>query len=92
MRTHALILFCLCAALPAGADCYADYKAKQDDPLRLAYGVAKIDGPCSVPSARTELSGRLERAGWTLLTVLGTFDESGLAERQSSAGDHYLSF
>jgi len=29
-------------ALPAQAECYADYKAKQDDPLRLHYGVAQV--------------------------------------------------
>jgi hypothetical protein len=35
----ALSLF-LAAAQPAAAACYADYKAKQDAPLRLHYGVS----------------------------------------------------
>lgn len=85
-------LFLIASAASAAADCYVDYKAKQDDPLRLAYGVAKIDGACTVDAARAELSGRLAAAGWTLLTVIGTFDETGLEERRDSAGDHYLSF
>lgn len=76
----------------AGASCYADYKAKQDDPLRLAYGVAEITGPCTVADARSELTARLGQAGWTLLTVIGTFDETGLEERRDSAADHYLSY
>lgn len=77
---------------PAMAGCYADYKAKQDDPLRLAYGVAELRGACTVANARDELTPRLAQGGWTLLTVLGTFDDSGLEERRDSAGDHYLSF
>lgn len=79
-------------ASSAEAGCYVDYKAKQDDPLRLAYGVAEINGACTVADASNELAPRLAQGGWTLLTILGTFDESGLEERQSSAGDHYLSF
>ena len=46
------IFFPFCIALLVGlggpamaADCYADYKAKQDNPLRLHYGVAKVTGP-----------------------------------------------
>ena len=37
-------LLALMLAGPAQAECYADYKAKQDDPLRLHYGVAQVSG------------------------------------------------
>ncbi len=40
----AALLVSLALALPAQASCYVDYKAKQDAPLRLAYGVAEIVG------------------------------------------------
>ena len=50
-------------ALPAHAECYADYKAKQDDPLRLHYGVAEV-AACDKGGAEAELSGRLAAAGW----------------------------
>ena len=73
------------------ADCYADYKAKQDNPLRLHYGVAEVS-QCSKRAAEAELSKRLERNGWTLLNVVSVFDASGLSERKQSAGPNYLRF
>jgi hypothetical protein len=90
---NALILSLL-LALPAAveAGCYADYKAKQEDPLRLHYGVAEISGDCSKKSAKKELKPRLKHAGWTLLNVVSVFDESGLEERKTSAGNNYLRY
>lgn len=79
------------AAPAVASDCYADYKAKQDNPLRLHYGVAKVSN-CSKSAAEDELSQRLARHGWTLLNVMSVFDESGLAERKESAGRNYLRF
>ncbi|WP_298916809.1 hypothetical protein [uncultured Roseobacter sp.] len=73
------------------ADCYADYKAKQDNPLRLHYGVAQIS-ECSKGAAKAELSARLAAQGWTLLNIVSVFDESGLAKRKQSAGPNYLRF
>lgn len=87
---------CLLAALilaptVLAAECYADYKAKQDNPLRLHYGVARIS-QCSKAAAQAELSARLAANGWTLLNVLSVFDAGGLAERKASAGPNYLRF
>lgn len=76
----------------AQAACYADYKAKQDDPLRLHYGVAELRGDCSVRSAESQLRGRLENAGWQLLNVLSVFDDAGLEERKESAGEFFLRY
>lgn len=78
------------AALAADAACFADYKAKQDDPLRLHYGVAQIKGACTMAAARAELEDRLLSEGWSLLNVLAVFDEAGLDERKESAGEYYL--
>lgn len=92
------ILSLLSAALIAGplpaaaAGCYADYKAKQDNPLRLHYGVAQINGACNAGSAQAELSARLAAQGWTLLNILSVFGEDGLAQRRDSAGSNYLRF
>ncbi|WP_116597989.1 hypothetical protein [Primorskyibacter marinus] len=90
---HALILTLL-LALPAvaQADCYADYKAKRDAPLRLHYGVARITGACSQSAAQAQLTPRLAADGWTLLTILSVFDDVGLAERRDSAGQYYLRY
>ncbi|WIV50675.1 hypothetical protein QQG91_13570 [Marivivens sp. LCG002] len=92
-HTMPLTLLLICTGTLANAACYADYKAKQDDPLRLQYGVAQISGEdCSVEMAEAELSPKLAADGWTLLNVLGVFDDSGLEERKESAGDNYLRY
>ena len=80
------------AASSAEAACYADYKAKQDDPLRLQYGVVQVNGECSIETATAELTPKLAADGWQLLNVLGVFDDAGLAERRESAGEFYLSY
>lgn len=92
-----LISFSLAATLAlatsaSAAGCYADYKAKQDNPLRLHYGVAQVSGQCSRTAAAAELSARLARAGWTLLNVVSVFGDEGLAERRDSAGQFFLRF
>jgi hypothetical protein len=83
----------LLVAAPASADCYADYKAKQDNPLRLHYGVIEIpDAACSKGTAAAAIGPRLQAAGWTVLNVLSIFGPEGLAERKASAGDYFLRF
>ena len=90
MRSLALA-FGLLLALPAHAECYADYKAKQDDPLRLHYGVAQVSA-CDKAAAEAELAGRLAAAGWTVLNVLSVFGPEGLEERKASAAEYFLRF
>jgi hypothetical protein len=90
-----LISICALSLLFSGAaaaECYADYKAKQDNPLRLHYGVAQLQGACTKAAVKAELQQRLERQGWTLLTVLSVFGPEGLASRKDSAGTYYLRF
>ena len=94
---HMLLSLAASAALllaqPAhAADCYADYKAKQDSPLRLHYGVMQVRGACTKQNARAELSARLKQNGWTLLNVLSVFDGSGLQGKQANAGQYFLRF
>jgi hypothetical protein len=81
-------------ALPVQAECFADYKAKQDDPLKLAYGVSQVsDGACGQQGqARGELEPRLAAGGWTLLKILSTFGPEGLDERKASAGEFFLRY
>lgn len=78
----------------AQAACYADYKAKQDSPLRLHYGVIALsDAACQRPAvARRETEARVADAGWTLLNILSTFGPEGLEERKANAGSYYLRF
>ncbi|QYK43435.1 MAG: hypothetical protein KF887_04600 [Paracoccaceae bacterium] len=80
-------------ASPAGAACYADYKAKQDNPLRLHYGVIEVpDSACSPGAAQQVAAQRLRSAGWTLLNVMSVFGPEGLNERKASAGEHFLRY
>lgn len=81
-------------ALPAQAGCFADYKAKRDNPLKLHYGVIELpDTACSSKqAAANQIAGRIAGDGWTLLNVLGLFDESGLNQRKESAGAYFLRY
>lgn len=85
-------LMILLFAGAANASCYADYKAKRDDPLRLHYGVFKVSGDCTESVAISELENRLSEDDWQLLAVVSLFDETGLEERKESAGDYFLRY
>ena len=94
---HLLISFVLVAGLAvnssaSAAECYADYKAKQDNPLRLHYGVIQLQGACKRGPAKAEVSARLAQGGWTLLNVLSVFGPEGLDQRRANAGSFYLRF
>lgn len=93
VRTLALAVLVLAAAGPAQA-CFVDYKAKQDDPLRLHYGVAEIsDGDCgSKKQAAKALAPRLKADGWKLLNILSIFGPEGLDQRRDSAGPYFLRY
>lgn len=93
MKQLSFLSLCLvlCAS-GAQAACFADYKAKQDDPLRLHYGVAEVRGDCSVSNAESELRERLSGNGWELLNVLAVFDNEGLEGRKGEAGEYYLRY
>jgi hypothetical protein len=79
-------------ATTASAACYADYKARKDDPYGLHYGVAQISGACTAAQAQAELAPRLATDGWQLLSVEGVFDDAGLDERRESAGQYFLRY
>ncbi|MFZ1480814.1 MAG: hypothetical protein WAT25_08605 [Paracoccaceae bacterium] len=94
MKTSLLAaVLLLSVAGMAQAECYADYKAKKDQPLQLHYGVAQVsDANCNKAAAEGELAPRLASDGWTLLNVMSTFGPEGLAERKASAGDYFLRY
>lgn len=75
----------------AAAECYADYKAKQDNPLRLHYGVMQVSS-CDKGQAKKEISQRLRASGWTLLGVQSVFGPEGLDQRKANAGKFYLRY
>ncbi len=89
-----LLILSLLAGAPQAraAECYADYKAKQDNPLKLHYGVIQLSGPCTQSAARQEIAARLAPAGWTLLNVISLFGPEGLQQRKANAGSYFLRF
>ena len=91
LRLTLAITLAAVLALPAQAECYADYKAKQDNPLRLHYGVAQVT-KCNKSAAKADLAVRLTASGWKLLNVLGVFGPEGLEERKASAAEYFLRF
>ncbi|MEM9436921.1 MAG: hypothetical protein AAGA15_07755 [Pseudomonadota bacterium] len=92
--TRTFLFACALCVLAAAsqAACYADYKAKQDNPLRLHYGVAQVTGACTADNARVELAPRIGADGWELLNIVSVFDDGGLAERRESAGRYFLRY
>lgn len=83
----------LALASPARAECYADYKASKDGPLRLHYGVMEVpDDACEPGRAERVVDRRLRDAGWKLLGVMSVFGREGLDERRGSAGDYFLRY
>ncbi len=93
MMKNLIITLALLGATPASAACYADYKAKKDNPLQLHYGVIELpDGSCDAGAAAGYISGRLGGEGWQLLNVISVFDDTGLAERQGEAGQYFLRY
>lgn len=95
---HFLAIPLICATLlmqsaPVwAAECYADYKAKQNNPLKLHYGVIQIRGACSAAAAQQEIQSRIGPAGWTLLNVMSVFGPEGLQQRKANAGSYFLRF
>lgn len=91
-----LIVGCLVAvtASSASAACFADYKAKQENPLRLHYGVVEVNvQPCQMSSAVSDnVSRRVAAGGWMLLQIESVFDKTGLEARKRDAGEFYLRF
>lgn len=93
MMKKLILALTLMAASPATASCYADYKAKQDSPLRLHYGVIKLpDTACSKKAASVQTAQRIGADGWTLLRILSVFQADGLGERKNSAGQYFLRY
>lgn len=92
VRTLLAVAALTVAASTARAACYADYKAKQENPLRLHYGVMELQISCDPDDARGEVTKRLNSHGWTLLNVMSVFGPEGLQSRKASAGPNFLRF
>ncbi|HBM59643.1 hypothetical protein ACFSDD_01550 [Salipiger marinus] len=90
----ALFLLTVLPASAAQAACFVEYKAKQDNPLRLHYGISTLPGAACPPAnaAAAQMEIRLDRNGWTLLNVVHLSAEEPSAEKKANAGDFYLRY
>jgi hypothetical protein len=92
---HALtfLAFALLAT-PAAAECYADYKAKQGDPVKFHYGVMQLaDASCGDQgAAQAEVKSRLNAAGWQLLKLQSIFGSDQLNQKKADAGEFFLRY
>lgn len=96
MKTRLILpLIVALATLPglAEAACYVSYKAKQDNPLKLHFGVAEVgDSQCSKSGAAKALKPRLGKGGWILLSIVEIIPKEKLGEVKSSAGNYFLRY
>lgn len=94
-RLLAPLVTVLALALPgaAAAECYISYKAKQDYPLRLHFGVLAIGGDCpSGGQAASIAASRLASGGWTLLNVVNISSNPPSSSERANAGQYYLRY
>lgn len=94
-RILASLALLLALAMPgaAAADCYAHYKAKRDNPLRLHYGIVQLPGSCpSAGRAADTVAGRIASDGWTLLNVVKVSAAAPSAGEIANAGAYYLRY
>lgn len=85
--TSAVFLLGLALAGQASAQCYADYKAKQDNPLRLQYGIVELPAAaCASRRAAHDHAARvIARSGWTLLQIESIFNADEFQRRSANA-------
>lgn len=94
-RLIAPLLLVLALAMPgaAAADCYVSYKAKQDNPLRLHFGVLLLSGGCpATAAAANQTANRLASGGWTLLNVIRVAPSPPSSSERANAGQFYLRY
>ena len=77
----------------AQAACYADYKAKQENPLKLHYGIMKFDSvECTASIVQKKVALRLLPHGWTLLNLLTVSRKLPTTKRKENAGENFLRY
>ena len=77
----------------AQAACYADYKAKQENPLKLHYGIMKFDSvECTASIVQKKVALRLLPHGWTLLNLLTVSRKRPTTKRKENAGENFLRY
>ena len=90
---YIIIISATFLATAVQAFCFVDYKAKQDDPLKLHYGVMELmDQQCSFEEAQKVVTQRLLLQGWTLLNLLSVSASNPTLQQKANAGENFLRY
>ncbi|SUZ32475.1 hypothetical protein ROE7235_02234 [Roseibaca ekhonensis] len=89
---HTAFLIAMALATQASAQCFADYKAKQDNPLRLQYGLIELPASAcgSIGAATRYAAPVIARSGWTLLQIESFLTQAQFDARSANAGAIHL--
>ena len=88
-----IFTFIIFLSQSAQAACYVDYKAKQGNPLKLHYGIMKLDnGECVTGYVQDKVALRLSPHGWTLLNVLTVSRKLPNSQQKENAGENFLRY
>ena len=88
-----IITFIIFLSQSAQAACYVDYKAKQGNPLKLHYGIMKLDSSeCVTGYVQDKVALRLLPHGWTLLNVLTVSRNLPNSQQKENAGENFLRY
>ena len=93
LKAMALAAALVLTALPAAAQCYADFRVR-DRNWDIRFGVSQVPNTAcgDTSAAHRHIEPRVQRDGWILLDVLSTFGPEGLETRRANAGDLFLRY
>lgn len=90
---YLILIYAVFISSVADAACYASYKAKRDDPLKLHYGMMQLpDEQCNPKAATQALALRLLPHGWILLNLLTVSLNIPTPTQKENAGENFLRY
>ena len=93
LMRYIILIYAIFMVTTANAACYASYKAKRDDPLKLHYGVMQLPDQQCTPKAATQASAlRLLPHGWILLNLLTVSLTIPTPTQKENAGENFLRY
>ena len=93
LMRYIILIYAIFTVTTANAACYASYKAKRDDPLKLHYGVMQLpDQQCTMKTAAKAAGLRLLPHGWILLNLLTVSLKIPTPTEKENAGENFLRY
>lgn len=90
---YLILIYAVFISSVADAACYASYKAKRGDPLKLHYGVMQLpDQQCTNEAAAQASALRLLPHGWILLNLLTVSLKIPTPTEKENAGENFLRY